>query len=263
MTIWRFEIRQSFLANSIWTVIVSGLAGLFLAIYPVYQEGTDEFLRLLEAYPPELLAAFNINPETIFSYLGFYAFVLPFVFIAGSIYATSLGLTIMGREKSMQVSEFLLAKPIARSAIWFQKSLAIKTLLLLHNLIFVGVIVLITNYFAAEQLNEPTFWLMTGSLFIIEFFFSSVGMLLAVLLRKLKSISSIAVGVALSFYVISLLQALLENEALKYVTPFAYVNPQAIVETQQYDGLFITLAFGLSVLACVVSYRWYTTQDVK
>ncbi|MGL4623265.1 MAG: ABC transporter permease subunit [Culicoidibacterales bacterium] len=263
MTIWRFELRQSFLSSLIWTVIVTGLALLFMGIYPTYQAGADEFLQVLQAYPKELLSAFNINPETIFSYLGFYAFVLPFVFIAGSIYATNLGISIMGREKNMQTSEFLLSKPISRTSVWFQKSAAIKTLLLGHNIVFIAAMVSLTVYFDSSQLNEPTFWLMTFALLILEFFFSSLGMLIAVVLKKLKSISSIAVGVALSFYVVFLLQALLENEELKFLTPFAYVDPQAIVETQRYDGIFIGFAIALSLISCGISYLLYTKQDVR
>ncbi|MGL5382274.1 MAG: hypothetical protein ACRDD4_06995, partial [Culicoidibacterales bacterium] len=65
-----------------------------------------------------------------------------------------------------------------------------------------------------------------------------------------------------SFYVIFLLQALLENEELKYLTPFAYVDPQAIVETQSYDGVLISVALVLSGLCWLVSYLLYTKQDV-
>ncbi|MGL5531167.1 MAG: ABC transporter permease subunit, partial [Culicoidibacterales bacterium] len=147
MNIWRFELRQSVASSLLWTMVVTGLAVLFMAIYPTYQTGADEFLRVLQAYPQELLLAFNINPETIFSYLGFYAFVLPFVFIAGGIYATNLGMSVMGREKSAQTSEFLLVKPISRKRVWWQKLVAIHTLLLSHTLVFVVAIVSLTAYF--------------------------------------------------------------------------------------------------------------------
>lgn len=262
MNIWRFELRQSIVSSLLWTMVVTGLAVLFMAIYPTYQTGADEFLRVLQAYPQELLLAFNINPETIFSYLGFYAFVLPFVFIAGGIYATNLGMSVMGREKSAQTSEFLLVKPISRKQVWWQKLVAIHTLLLGHTLVFVVAIVSLTAYFDQSQLLEPTFWLMSVALLILELLFSSLGMVLAVSLKKLTSISSLAVGVALSFYVIFLLQALLENEELKYLTPFAYVDPQAIVETQSYDGVLISVALVLSGLCWLVSYLLYTKQDV-
>lgn len=263
MTIWRFELRQSLMSSIIWTIIITGIASLFLSVYPSYQNGADEFLKLLEAYPPQLIAAFNINPDTIFTYLGFYAFVLPFVFIAGSIYATNLGLTIMGREKSMNVNEFLLAKPVSRTTIWLQKVLALKTILIIHNVIFILTMVGVTSYFDQTQITEPSFWMMTLSLFLIELVFANLGILLAVLLKKLKSITSLAVGVALSFYVISLLQALLENDLLAYLTPFQYVNPQYILENQHYDWPLLVVGLGIIILSAVVSYIRYTKQDVQ
>ncbi|MGL5549216.1 MAG: hypothetical protein ACRDD4_05935, partial [Culicoidibacterales bacterium] len=60
MNIWRFELRQSVASSLLWTMVVTGLAVLFMAIYPTYQTGADEFLRVLQAYPQELLLAFNI-----------------------------------------------------------------------------------------------------------------------------------------------------------------------------------------------------------
>ncbi|MGL5296413.1 MAG: ABC transporter permease subunit [Culicoidibacterales bacterium] len=262
MNIWRFELRQSLMRSVIWTIIITGIAGLFLSVYPSYQNGADEFLKLLEGYPPQLIAAFNINPDTIFTYLGFYAFVLPFVFIAGSIYATNLALTIMGREKSMNASEFLLAKPVSRTMIWLQKILALKTTLIIHNVIFTVIMVGITSYFDQTQITKPSFWMMTLALFLIELIFANLGILLAVLLKRLKSITSLAVGIAVSFYVISLLQALLENELMAYLTPFQYVNPQYILENQHYDCPLLAIGLGIIILSALVSYTRYTNQDV-
>lgn len=263
MTIWRFELRRSLGTTVIWSLVVTGLAILFLAIFPLYEESAGDFLKLLEAYPPELLSAFNMNPETLFSYLGFYAFVLPFVFVAGAIYATSLGLSVIGREKHMQASDFLLTKPVARGKIWFQKSLAVKTLLVFQNIIFLVSMTIMAYYLEPDVLKDPVFWLMSLSLFLVQFVFSSLGMLLATVLKKLKNISGLAVATALSFYVISLLQSILENEALRYMTPFQYVNPQVILEEKSYDGILLTVTVIVSVGACVISYFIYTKQDIR
>lgn len=262
MNVWRFEMWQSYRSLIIWSLVVSGLTILLMAVYPTYQASAADVLKLLEAYPPQLLAAFGMDPETLFSYSGFYAFVLPFTFLAGSIYASGLGLSIMGREKQAKTSDFLLTKPQARSQIFGQKLLAIMSLICTQAVVFTLAVTLLTWYFEPDALQTQTFWLMTLALPLLELVFASLGVIVAVVIKRLKSTSSLAMSIALSCYVISLLQGILESDALKYVTPFQYFNPTVILKTGNFDWIFVGVAAIVTLVCMSISYVLYTRSDV-
>jgi len=113
-----------------------GLLILMMSMFPSIAKGSDKITQLLDAYPKELLSAFDMDKLDFGDVFGYYS-VEGYLFITlfGSIYTILLASGILSKEQGDKTIEFLLSKPITRKEIVTSKLLTFLTNIVILNLL--------------------------------------------------------------------------------------------------------------------------------
>jgi ABC-2 type transport system permease protein len=239
MNIFLQELKMARTAMIWWIVALVMVTLMFVSIFPAFHHDIKASQNMLANFPPQIRNIFGLSLSTFFTFLGFYAYVLTYIGVAGAVQAMNLGLTMLGREVKNGTTDFLLTKPISRSRIFMTKLTAALVVLCITNVVLICMTLFFANLFKVGDVNLTVFSLLAGSFGLVQLLFLAVGSLVSQLVRRIRSIISVSLGVVFSFFAISLLQGLTNDEALRYVTPFKYFDHVKIVIDRQYDAPFV------------------------
>jgi ABC-2 type transport system permease protein len=82
-------------------------------------------------------------------------------------------------------------------------------------------------------------------------------------LKRYKQASSIAVGIILGTFFLSIIIGLNEDlDFLKYISPFKYFNPATILHDAQIDLLFVWISAGIIAISLMGAYLTYRRRDL-
>lgn len=262
MNVYRFELRSYRGSILSWTISLAFVCVFFMALYPTYANNADDLKQILAGYSNNVLSMFGLDIDSFFSILGFYSFTFVYLALCAAIQATNLGLSIISKENRNKTADFLLTKPINRSQILTGKLLAVLTALVITNIVFVLVAAAAASIVSTEELNLSIFVLISLTLFFIQLVFAAISLLIGVVYSKIKSIISVSLSIVFGFFILSMLQSVLGDEALRYITPFKYFDPGYIIANAGYDMTFVVLAILVIAVSVAVSYILYMKKDV-
>lgn len=108
-----------------WGLGVAALGLLLVSFYGVFGEQQDQFLQMIEAYPPEFLAFFGGDATTIVTpegYLGMYGFSMLPVIVG--IFAVIVGSGLLASDEESGRLDLIVAHPVSRTALFWGRLLA-------------------------------------------------------------------------------------------------------------------------------------------
>ena len=262
MNIFLRELKANLRSLIIWGGIMFLLVTTGIAKFSAY-EGNPEILEILDALPPALLSAFNMNAFNLTTITGFFGVMFNYFAIILSIAAVMWGSDIISKEERDKTVEFSLTLPIPRS-----KLVTAKTLAVIVNCIGLLLITWGASLFnAAKYQPDSEFYnfltLSMIALFIVQMIFLAVGIFLGSAMKHYKRASSVAVSLLLGSFFLSIVSGLSENlEFLKYFTPFNYFNPAALLHESKIDINFVWLSAAIIAVAMGGAYVSYARRDL-
>jgi ABC-2 type transport system permease protein len=262
MTVFRFEFKQSIKSTLAWCFGLTLLVLIFMFFYPVYANDIEIMKPLFEKLPKVILKSLGVNIEKLFTALGFYTFILLYIQLITSIQAIMLGLGIVGKEVRLKMSDFILTKPMTRANVLIQKSLAIFahigiTWVYLSVISYAMLMVVKT-----EALNVPAFALFSLSTLLLQILFAGLGIVIAVLIRKLKSVVGVAMSVVFSLFVMNLMQAILDEPWLRYLSPFQWFDKTYIFDNTSYEWPMLGMWALVTIVSLAGAYVVFTRKDI-
>ncbi|MYL54990.1 ABC transporter permease subunit [Pontibacillus yanchengensis] len=263
MLIYNREIRKNAKALFIWGIILGGIILMTLSIYPQFTQDQETMNDLLSAYPDSFKQAFGMDRLDIGTLLGFYGMQVHFMTtLIGSIYAVMLASNMIAKEENEKTIEFLLSKPITRTRIMTEKSLAVLTNIILLNVINV-VVCLIGFQFANEDIPMKTFMVLIIGTILLHITFAAVAFLLSVIMKKSRTITSVSLGLVLISYFFGVVSGITEDmEVLKYASLFKYVDAADIISEGAIDLLYLSIMIGITLISTWLSYAFYLKKDI-
>ena len=122
-------IRDNLRATIAWTAGAAVLSLWLASMYP-YIRDSEEMKKLLEQIPPEVMAAFGMDPATFLTGAGYlsgqlYSFIGPIIMIG---FAVSLGAAITATEEKDGTLDMLLSAPISRTHVVLSRFAAVALL---------------------------------------------------------------------------------------------------------------------------------------
>jgi len=259
------EFKRNAKSLILWTVIVAGLAGLMLFMFPAFKDSFDQLEDLLAIYPPEFLEAFGLGEDgldmsTIYGWFGVEGYL--FVMLIGGSYAAILGSSILSKEEDDKTIEFLLSKPISRTQIIFGKAIVVLTNLIILN-IAVSIFLLIA-FATLGEFNVVIWLLYAFAPLLLQLFFASIAMFISIFITKSRQVMSISLGLSIGLYVVDLISKLTDNaEFLKYFTPYEYINAISIVENQRIEPLYLLISITVIAISLIASWQLYIRKDIS
>lgn len=254
--------RKQFL---IWTIILALSSVLMLAMFPSISQQAGKYTELLKNSPKAMLSGLGAENINFAKVLDFFAYIIPYIILFAAIYAMFLGSGMLAKEEDEKTIDFLLAKPVKRSSIVTAKYAAVLVYLLLFNLIMT-----LANYAAIQAVkgkstyNLKAFLLISVGTFLVQWTFAAIGFFLSVFVTRSKSLTPLSLGVVLGTYFISITSAVSQKlENLKYVTPFQYVNPAKIIQSDGLDGVYVGIMLVVIGVMTAGTYLAYQRKDIK
>lgn len=263
MNMVAFEVKASLKTAIIWTVAILLTFYIFMSgIYTAFLDSREDLTKMLEGYPPQFMAAFGFQLDKIFSYEGFFGFSYIYLGLMTAIMSVALSVGIFGREKKNHCQDFLLTKPLNRSKIFGYKFIALMSLLVANNLIFVVITVVLRDKDHA-QLGLGRYIIMALSLFFTQLLFMAVGLVIAIFSRKIRTVAGIATSVGFIAFVMTAVLNIIGEEPLMLLAPMKYFDPAYIVDHSFYEGRFILVALVLIIGGIAASFYRYCTMDTR
>jgi ABC-2 type transport system permease protein len=262
-TIFRHEFRTRLRSVLIWSLGTALLIAFFFAMFPVFADQAALMNEFLEKYPPELRAAFGMNDMDMASVLGFFSFLFMFAQICLAIQAANYGFGLISIEESELTADFLLSKPVSRTQVLTSKLLAaLSSLVITELVISAASIIAVTLYHSKYPYDARILLLVLASSFIFQLFFLSVGLVISLLVKRLRSVTPWGLGLGFGMYVLSAFSGIFGDVALEYITPFKHLYAPSIVKNGAYDTPLVLMNVGVTVAALVASYWLYIRRDI-
>lgn len=264
MNIFLKEIKSHRKSLLFWSI------GIFLMVvsgmfkYESLSSSGQPMNEMLAGMPKSMLAVLGIGEFDISTASGYYGLLFIYLLLMATIHAVMLGATIIAKEERDKTTEFLFVKPVSRNRIITAKLLAAFSNILILNLVTsVSSLALVRKYSNGEVVTGDIAITMAG-MFILQLLFMVIGTSLAAFKKKSKTAASLATGVLLLTYVISVAIDLNENiEGLKYLTPFKYFEAKNVMYGGGFELVFVLLSGALIATLTVATFVFYKKRDLN
>ena len=261
--IFLHEFRARLRSVIIWSLSLTFLIVFFFAMFPIFADEAALMNEFLARYPQELRAAFGMDKVDLATVLGFCSFVFIFVQLCLAIQASNYGFGLVSIEESELTADFLLSKPVSRAQVLTSKLLAALTSLTITNLtVWVSCFVAISLFRGEHEYELGTLLLLLLSIVIFQLFFLSVGLVISLLVKRVRSVTPYGLGLGFGMYVLSAFSGIFGDVKLELITPFKHLDPAYIVQNGAYDTPLLLLNVAVTLVALAVSYWRYTRRDI-
>jgi ABC-2 type transport system permease protein len=262
MNIFLRELKANFRSLLIWGGIVIVFSVTGFSKFAAY-EGNPELIAILDGMPPALLTAFNMNAFNLTTITGFWGVMFNYFALILSVAAVMWGTDIITKEERDKTVEFSLTLPVRREQIISAKALAAFVNCIGLLLITWGISLLnASNY----QTNSEFYEFVSLSMlafFLLQMTFLAIGILLGCALKRYKQASSIAVGIILGTFFLSILSGLNKDlDFLKYFSPFKYFDPGTLLHKTQIELLYVWIIAGIVIVSLAGAYLTYKRRDL-
>jgi ABC-2 type transport system permease protein len=261
--IYLHEFRARLKSVIIWSLSLVAILFFVFSIFPTFAKEADLMNQMMEKLPAALLAAFGLDKTNLASVLGFYGFAFIFVQLCLAIQAANYGFGLVSIEESELTADFLLSKPVSRAQILTSKLLAALSSLVITNLVlwaasFAAILIFRGN----RDFDPATLALVLASALIFQLFFLSVGLVVSLLVRRVRNVTPYSLGLGFGTYVLSAFSGVFGDVKLEYITPFKHLAPNYIILHQAYDTPLVLLNVMVTLVSLAVSYWLYLRRDI-
>jgi len=264
MNIYKYELRMYVKSIIAWSLSIFALLVMFMTFYPTFGNDASLLDKMLENYPKELLAAFGMGGElSLSTVLGYFAFTFVFVQLCLAIQASNYGFSFLSVEEREFTADFLLSKPVSRKNIIAAKFLAAMTALTITN-----IIVWIASFTAIEMFREGKAYgankllLLLASIAIFQMFFLSIGMIVSVTTKKVRSVLSYSMALSFGLYIMNAVRGVVGGDLLGYVSPFYHFDPVYILDKGEYNLPMAAISVAVIIVSIGTSYFLYLKRNI-
>lgn len=262
MNMYIHELKTAKKSTIIWTITLVSLLVLYMSFYSAITNDADAFMKIVEGVSPIVRQALGMAVNQITSPLGYYSFVFSFVVVIGAIQGINMGLNIISKEIRDKTADFLLTKPRTRVSVISAKLLAGLTCILITGVIYIILSALVIPLFTSDSFNMNALILISSSLLITQLIFYALGLLIAVVFPKIKSVIAVSLPIVFGFYFLSIIASITADQFFKYLSIFKYFDPTYIIVNSSYETKYVMLSAAIIVVCITLSYIIYNKKDV-
>jgi ABC-2 type transport system permease protein len=262
MNIFLRELKANLKSLIIWCVIIALFILVGSSKFSAYANN-PEMLKILDSFPPAMLEAFSLRSFNLTTVTGFYGIMFIYFALMGAIAAAMWGSDIISKEERDKTVEFSLVLPVSRSRVVTAKALAALVNCIALLLVTWGISLVSVQTYKPDQAFYSFAALEMRALFMIELIFLAVGLMLGCVLKRYRLAGSIAVGIILVTYFMSVITAMDEKlDFLKWLTPFKYFDASALFHDGQMNSTYLGLSIAIIVVCVAVAYLVYNRRDL-
>jgi beta-exotoxin I transport system permease protein len=263
INIYAHEFHARLKSVITWSIALMAIIFIFFSIFPSFADQAALLNETMSKFPPALLAAFGLNQVDLSSVLGFYSFIFLFAQLCLAIQAGNYGFGLVSIEESELTADFLVSKPVSRVQILNSKLLAAFTSLTITNLVvWVSSIVSFSLFRSGLSYDTRTLVLLLLSIVIFQLFFLSLGLVISLLVKRVRSVTPYALGLAFGMYVLSAFSGLEGVSYLELITAFKHFDPNYIIQHDAWNIPLVLLNVVVILISLLASYWFYVHRDI-
>jgi ABC-2 type transport system permease protein len=263
MNIYSQEFKMHLRSVVTWSVSVSVLILVFVSLFSSFALDAALLNEMMANFPEELLAAFGMTGVDLSTILGYFCLAFLFVQVCLAIQAANYGFSLVSIEEREWTADFLLAKPVGRAQILTSKLLAALSGLIITDIVVWIASFLFINLFKGDATYETSsLVLLLLSIVPFQLFFLAVGLVVSLLVKRIRSVTPYAMALAFGMYVLSAFGDMLGEVALEKITPFKHFEPNYIIQHSGYDLPLVLISVSVIAISVVGSYLLYTRRDI-
>ena len=263
MTIFFHEFKSYLRSVLIWSISIFMIILVYLAAFYSIADDLSQMDDLLSSFPEELLIAFGMTDLNFTSILGMFGLVFLFCQVCLAIQASNYGFSLVSIEEREFTADFLLAKPVGRGKILTAKLLAALAALTITNLSVWASSFIIINYLNdGPAIDNKPLVMLLASIVVFQLFFLAVGILISLLMKRVRSVTPLSMALAFGMYVVSAFGGMLGDDTIDLISPFKHFEPNQIIKNGAYDTPLVLISVAVIVFAIPVSYLLYQRRNI-
>ena len=261
-TVFRHHLRSRSTAIIAWGASLFILAAYLVALHDAFVSQQEQYLSLISAYPPELMAAFGGSAD-LFTPSGFLNFTFfSYATVLLGFLAISLGSGMLAADEERGRLELVAAYPINRRSIFAARVLAVLLgIALILCVSWLGFVLFISGT-GLEKVSAAQIALPHLELLVLMFFFFSLALLLSQVLPTRGAASGVAIALLLASYVLKVLLELDDSLAsVEKFSPLHYIKGGYAI-----DGLnpaWILGLLGVGLLLLLLAAWRFERRDLR
>ncbi|MPW25498.1 ABC transporter permease subunit [Alkalibaculum sp. M08DMB] len=260
MTIIKHELKANLKTMLIWAFSIGAIILAVMLMFPMMEEQLIEMGDLFSNMEG-LSAALGLDQLSIYSAIGYYGSQVGVVLsLGGALFTAMLGADILSKEEAGHTAEFLLAFPISRANVVFQKLIAMIVVVFTFELICFSMATL-SFVLIGESIPMPEFLLYHLAQFYLHIQIAFICFGISSFSKKANT--GLALGIVTILYFTDIMIKTVENlEFLKYVTPFYYAGAGDIFSSGKIDSFLVFIGLIVSIFFVIVSCVKYSKKDI-
>ncbi|WP_078409131.1 ABC transporter permease subunit [Priestia abyssalis] len=262
MNIFMHELKAYRKSTIIWSLSLIVIIVIFMSMYSSFAKDAEGFMKILGNYPEAIRNALGFNQENFFTILGFYSFPLSFITLFAAIQAMNLGTSIVSKEVREKTADFLLTKPVTRTTILTAKLLAALVSIVITNMVYYAAASFVALQVKTDDFSLKIFFLLSLTIFFVQLIFLSLGIIISVIVQKIKSVLTVSLATVFAFYFVGMFSDTTGDEVKRYFSPFNYFDTAYIIQHSSYEATFLIVGAAIIILAIAASYVVYTKKDI-
>lgn len=257
------EFKMQLRSVITWSLSMAALIFVFVSLFSSFAKDAALVNEMMANFPEALLTAFGLNNVNLTTLLGYFGFLFLFVQICLAIQAATYGFGLVSIEEREWTADFLLTKPVGRTQILTSKLLAaLSSLLITDTVVWISSFVFITMFKGDSTYEPRALLLLLLSIVVFQLFFLAVGLVISLLVKRIRSVTPYAMGLGFGMYVLSVFGDMLGESVLELITPFKHFNPNYIVQNEAWDTPLVLISVVVIVISLVGSYVLYSRRNI-
>jgi ABC-2 type transport system permease protein len=259
------EIKRNALSLIIWMIVITMLISLTMSVYRTFVENQSKIMGMMSLVPKGALQFKGIsNFNDLLSVLGFYsANNVIYMMVLGSIFAIVLSSNILLKEEYNKTAEYLLTRPITRSEVFFSKLAVVCLHVFLLNLVTALAGFICMELVKNGPFSIKAFLILSLYTLLLNLLFGAIGLFISTMVKRPKPVTTFSIGLVLIFYFIYTLSKITESASkIGYLSPFKFVNMDAINPAYKLNLWHLLYFTGISLLLIGISWQLYSRKDI-
>lgn len=261
--IFHYEFTTHLRSVITWSVSIALLLLVFISLFSSFAGQAEVLNAAMAKFPPQLITAFGLGGADLSTVSGYFGYVFLFVQLCLAIQAANYGFSLVSIEEREWTADFLLTRPVKRRQVLTAKLLAALTSLTITNLIvWIGSFAFINLFRGDRAYDTGTLLLLLSSIVVFQLFFLSVGLVISVLVKRVRNVTPYSMGLAFGMYALSVFGGLLGTSVLEKITPFKHFDPNYIIRQGGWDLPLVLISLAVIIVSLAGSYVLYTRRDI-
>lgn len=266
MNIIRFELRSHLRSLCFYILGITLLVVLsFSKIDMTHQENIDLIRELLSDMPVSLQYFMSYHPQLDLSmFQDYYMLIYPYVVLIVSIYAITLGVSMVTKEELEHVSSFLYTMPLTRREILKSKLEAGMILNLVLAFSYTMVLIMIYAFRTSSQIHMSVILdiVLLGIIqTLTQLIFYMIGFLIGVYTHIHKSQQYALIFVVVSYMLAKLID-IFQWTFLNTISIFTLLDPLKMLYLGQWQPIIVFMLLVIVSVGVVLSFNYYDNKDL-